>query len=101
MGGVIDAVGNTRRTLEYIRRAGIDETKVQLVANQHGRPKELSVAQAEDALRVKIAHFIPDDPKTQNHALNSGIPAIIECPRSKLAKAIRKLASVVSHQTDG
>lgn len=92
---------NTRRTLEYLRKAGIDENRVQLIANQSGRQKELSVAQAEDALCMKIAHFIPDDPKAQNHALNSGIPAVIESPRSRLAKAITKLAAVRSHNRGG
>ena len=85
---------NTRRTVEFLRQAGVDKDKLQLVANQSGRPKELSAAQAEDALGAKIAYFIPDDPKTQNHSLNSGVPAIMESPRSKLARAIRQLTSV-------
>jgi pilus assembly protein CpaE len=89
---------NTRRTLEFLRRAGIDDQKVHLVANQAGRAKELSAAQAEDALQREIGYFIPDDPKTQNHALNSGVPAVIDNPRSKLAKAIKQLTSVRSHK---
>jgi pilus assembly protein CpaE len=89
---------NARRTLEYLRQAGIDEQRVQLVANQSGRPKELSVAQAEDALRMKITHFIPDDPKAQNHALNSGVPAVIDNPRSRLSKAIKQLTTVRSRK---
>ncbi len=85
---------NTRRTLEFLRRAGIDEQRVKLVANQVGRSKELSVAQAEEALRAKIAHFIPDDPKAQNLALNAGVPAVVAYPRSKLAKAMHQLTAV-------
>ncbi len=82
---------NTRRALEFLQNAGIDDHKLKLVANQSGRSKELSVAQAEEALRMKITCCIPDDPKTQNHALNAGVPAVVDNPRSKLAKAIKQL----------
>jgi pilus assembly protein CpaE len=86
------ALRNTRRTLEYMQKAGIDLDKVQLVANQYGRPKELSISQVESALRAKTQHYLPDDPRTVIHSLNCGVPALVESPRSKLSRAIRKLA---------
>jgi pilus assembly protein CpaE len=87
------ALRNTRRTLDYLQKAGIDRDKVQLVANQYGRPKELSLGQVEEALKMKTLHYVPDDPRTVVHSLNCGVPAIVGNPRSKLAKAIWKLAS--------
>lgn len=87
---------NARRTIEFLTHAGIDEHKLKLVTNFTGRPKELTVAQAEDALQMKITHFIPDDPKAQNQSLNSGVPVVIGSPRSKIAKAIQQVATVIS-----
>ncbi len=84
---------NARRTLDYLDKVGIDRDKFQLVANQQGRPKELAVEQAEDALGTKISHLIPEDAKTVIMALNHGAPAVLEYPRSKLSKAIKNMAA--------
>lgn len=87
------ALRNARRTLDYLQSVGVDRDKFQLVVNQFGRPKELQPEQAEEALSMKIAHFVPDDPKSVVLSFNRGVPVISESPRSKLAQAIRKLAA--------
>src|SRR5690606_38635171 len=48
------ALRNTRRTLEYLDREGIDLNRVQIVVNQYGRPKEIAVSQAEKVLDRKL-----------------------------------------------
>ena len=94
-----NALKNARRALDFLQRAGIDESKLQVVANQHGRPRELSTAQAEEALRMKISHFIPDDPRTLIHSLNCGSPAVMGSPRSRFSRAVQQLAGQIDRAT--
>lgn len=94
------ALRNTRRALEYLAQAGIDPDRIQLVASQHGRSRELSPAQVEEALCLKIAHYIPDDSKTALQTVNLGRPAVIEAPKSKLARAVRKIAESATEAVD-
>jgi pilus assembly protein CpaE len=83
---------NTRRLLEHLTDLGIRRDLVHLVANRCGQPKELPPAKAEDALGVKIYHYIPDEPRIINKANNNGIPAVIEDPNAGVCKSIRQLA---------
>lgn len=87
---------NTNRVLEYLRSAGIDDRKIRLVINRHRQPKELSVAEAEEALGQKLSCFVPDDPRAVNQSNNSGVPVVTGWPRSKVAKSLTSLAESVN-----
>ena len=63
---------NVRRSLEHLEAAGIDREKVRLVVNRSGQPQEVPRAKAEEALGMKIAHFVPEDAKTVNRSNNHG-----------------------------
>tara|TARA_R110002072_G_scaffold13481_2_gene56883 strand:- start:88001 stop:89140 length:1140 start_codon:yes stop_codon:yes gene_type:complete len=84
---------NTRRTVEYLERNGVESGRIELVANRCGQSRQLSQAQAEDALKRPIQHLIPDDPKRVIHAMNCGVPVVLESPSSKVSRRIRILAS--------
>jgi pilus assembly protein CpaE len=90
-----------RRVLEHLERLGLDQDRVRLVVNRYGQPKEVPAAKAEEALGIKIAHFIPDDPKTVNRANNNGVPVVIESPSAKVARCVAKLAVSVNGQHKG
>ncbi|MBV8266470.1 MAG: hypothetical protein JO252_09110, partial [Planctomycetaceae bacterium] len=93
---------NARRTLEYLEPLGIARDKVRLVANRYGQPKEVPYAKVEEALAMKIAHFIPDDPRTVNRANNNGVPIVLEAPSTKISRSVTKLAiSVNGRHTNG
>jgi MinD-like ATPase involved in chromosome partitioning or flagellar assembly len=49
-------------------------------------------------LGVKIAHYIPDDPKTVNRANNNGVPLILEAPSARVSRSVLKLAASVNGQ---
>jgi pilus assembly protein CpaE len=89
---------NTQRTLEHLRQLQIHRDRVKVVVNRYGQPQELPVGKAEEALSVKVAHFIPDDPKTINRANNNGIPAILYAPAAKVSKSVYQLAASVNGQ---
>ncbi len=87
---------NTQRTLDYLGQLGIGGDRVRLVVNRHGQAKEVPAAKAEEALGVKIFHYVPDDPKTINRANNNGVPVVLESPSAKVAKSVMALAASVN-----
>ncbi len=95
-------VRNGRRALDHLERLGIDKKRIQIVVNRYGQPKEVPAAKAEEALGVKILHYIPDDPKTVNRANNNGVPVVLEAPSATVSKNVTKLAiSVNGRHTAG
>ena len=95
------ALRNARRTLDHFEELGIDQEKVRLVINRYGQAKEVPAARAEQALGVKIFHYVPDEPKTVNRANNNGVPLVLEAPSAKVSKSVAKLAASVNgrHRT--
>jgi pilus assembly protein CpaE len=89
---------NTQRALEHLDQIGVARDRVRLVVNRYGQPKELPASKAEDALGMRIAHYVPDDPRTVNRANNNGVPLILEAPSSRITKSVLKLAASVNGQ---
>ena len=83
---------NARRALEHLARCDVPRDKVRLVVGRHGQPQEVPYAKAEEALGLKVAHFIPEDAKAINRANNHGVPVVLEAPTSKAAKSYLQLA---------
>jgi len=90
------ALRNTRRTLEYLEREGLDLARVQIIVNQYGRPKEIAVGQAEKVLDRKLSLFVPFDQRMAVSSLNRGVPVSWECPKSKIGAAVAKIAEQIS-----
>jgi pilus assembly protein CpaE len=87
---------NARRTIEYLERLGVDRDHLRLVVNRYGQAKEVPYAKAEEALGLKIFHYVPEDPKAVNRANNNGVPVVIESPSAKVARSLTKLAESVN-----
>lgn len=86
------ALRNIRRTLEYLMDNGVASDRIDLVLNQHGRPGELSLQQAEKALGLKVSFVVPDDPKVVITAADRGVPVLLDQRRSRFARAVRRAA---------
>jgi pilus assembly protein CpaE len=84
---------NVRCTLDYLDQLDVPLDRVRLVANRYGSAREVPASKAEQALRMKIAHYIPDDPGTVNRAGNNGVPVVIESPRAKVSRSLTDLAA--------
>lgn len=89
---------NAKRALDHMKDLGIDLTRVRLVVNRYGQPKEVPAAKAEEALGLKITYYIPEDSKTVNRSNNNGIPVVLEAPSAKVSKSVIKLAFSVNGQ---
>ncbi len=87
---------NTHRALEHLERLGVDRDRIYLIVNRYGQPKEIPFSKAEEALGMKIFHYVPDDPKAINRANNNGVPVVTESPSSRVAKSLTKLAQSVN-----
>jgi pilus assembly protein CpaE len=87
---------NGRRALDYLEQAGVGLDRVQVVANRYGQPKEIPARKAEEALGRKIAHYVPDDPKTVNRANNSGVPAVLESPSAKVSRSLARMTMSIN-----
>ncbi len=59
-------------------------------------PRKCPIAKAEEALGLKIFHYVPDDPKSVNRANNNGVPVVTESPSTRVAKSVTKLAISVN-----
>jgi pilus assembly protein CpaE len=92
---------NTRKALDNLDQLQISRQRVCPIVNRYGQPQELPAAKAEEALGVKIAHYIPDDPKTVNRANNNGIPAVLEAPSAKVSKSVLQLATQLTVSVRG
>jgi pilus assembly protein CpaE len=87
---------NARRTIDHLERFGIDRNKMRIVVNRYGQPKEVPYLKAEEALGLKISHYVPDDAKTVNRANNNGVPLVIDSPSARISKSLTKLAASVN-----
>jgi pilus assembly protein CpaE len=90
------ALRNARRTFDHLEHDGIEGSRFKLVANQHGRPRELTPAQAEEVLGRPLDHLIPYEPKAAIESINLGVPVIQSAPRSPMARALRKLSEEIA-----
>jgi pilus assembly protein CpaE len=97
------ALRNTRRALDHLEQLGIDKNRLRLVVNRYGQPREVPAVKAEEALGVKIFHYVPDDPKAVNRANNNGVPFVLEAPSAKVSKSVSRLAMSINgaHKTNG
>jgi pilus assembly protein CpaE len=87
---------NARRALEHLERSGVPPDRFRLVVNRYGQPKEVPAAKAEEALGIKIFHYVPDEPRTVNRANNNGVPVVLEAPSAKVSRSVARLAAGVN-----
>ena len=87
---------NVRRTIEFLLKLNVTPEKIRIVVNRHGQPQEVPSAKAEEALGMKISHFIPDDIKAVNRANNHGVPLVLDVPSAKISKCLLQLAQSVT-----
>ena len=66
------------------------------MVNRFGQPKEVAAAKAEEALDMKIFHYVPNDPRAVIRANNNGIPFVLEAPLSKVSRSVNRLAMSVN-----
>lgn len=92
----VPAVRLTRRLVGKLAVAPAD--KLVLVANRYGQAGHLNWKKVEEALKVPVKEWIPDDPAGVNAALTAGEPLAVVARGSGVAKSARTLARELCKQ---
>jgi pilus assembly protein CpaE len=87
---------NARRVMDRFATLGIGAERIRLVVNGYGQGRQLRPAQAEEALAMKIAHYLPNDPVRVNRAINHGVPVVLHRPWATISRRLRDLAMSVN-----
>jgi pilus assembly protein CpaE len=86
------SIRNARRIFERYCDIGMDPGKFRFVVNRFGQSRQLSTAQAQEALGAKLQILLPDDPTNMNAAINSGQPIVLKKPRCRLSRRLVELS---------
>jgi pilus assembly protein CpaE len=100
----VPTVRNVRRCLNLFHQLGYSPEKVRLVVNRHERKTKVRTQDLEETAQTKVFWEIPNDYKTVIAAIDAGVPAVIQAPRSKLSQSIEELAGQllkISVETSG
>src|SRR5437879_146035 len=87
----IPSIKNVKLGLQTLRLLNVPASKVHFVLNRANSKVRLEIAEVEKALQLKADGFIPSDiivPRT----VNRGIPAVIDAPKSEVARSFERLA---------
>jgi pilus assembly protein CpaE len=84
---------NARRGLDHLAQLGVGRDRVRVVVNRYGQAKEMPAHKTEEALGLRIFHYVPEDAKTINRANNNGVPAVLENPAARVSRSIVQLAT--------
>ena len=85
-----------RGALDHLDQLGVARDAVRVVVNRYGRANEIPAGKAEEALGVKIAHYVPEDAKSVNRANNNGVPVVRESPSARVSRSLAQLAASVN-----
>lgn len=94
----IPTIRNVSRYLDIFERLEIDPGKTHLVVNRFHKRSRVNLKDIEQALGVETFWAIPNDYDAMSLAIDQGIPAVIESPKSKVAQSYKDLAIHLSER---
>lgn len=93
-------IHNTRKYLNYLNQIGIKKDKIKLIVNRHLKKGDITIEDAEKALKHPVSFMIPNEYEIAMTALNKGMPISSYSAKSKLNQSIRDIAaSTIKAQT--
>lgn len=91
----IPSIKNVKLGLQTLRMLSIPEYKLKLVLNRANSKVRLDVGEVERTLGLKADSLIPSDILVPQ-SVNKGTPAVLDAPKSPVAKAFEQLADLYS-----
>lgn len=88
----VPTVRNVRRCLTLFDQLGYTQEKVKIIVNRHQKRSKVTAEDLEETAETKIFWSIPNDYKPLIASIDSGVPAIIQSPKSKVSRAIEDLS---------
>jgi pilus assembly protein CpaE len=95
----VPTVRNVRRCLNLFQQLGYPQEKVRLTVNRWEKKTKVRTEDLEEAAHIKVFWEIPNDYKTVISAIDAGVPAVLQAPRSKLSQSIEELAAQLLKMT--
>jgi pilus assembly protein CpaE len=92
----VPSARNAERFVGAMRRMGVDPDSIKVVVNRFERNAELSPADVETALGLRIAWTIPNDFKTTLAAINYGEPVVLRSPRAEISGSLGGLVKLLN-----
>ena len=87
----IPNIKNVKIGLQTLRLLDIPVSKLKLVLNRANTKVKLDVGEVERTLQMKADSLVPSDIVVPQ-SVNKGIPAVLDAPKSGVAKALEQLA---------
>jgi len=89
----IPSIKNVRVGVGYLRLLNIPVSKLRLVVNRANSRVRLDVGEVERTLQLRADCLVPSDILVPQ-SVNKGVPAVIDAPRSNVAKSFEGLADL-------
>jgi len=88
----------TRQYMRLLLDAGVEARSISVVANRYGQARQLAWRVAQEALKVTVRAWLPDDPASMNRALGEGKPLVRVASGAKLTRELATLAAALRAQ---
>ena len=88
-------VRNAMTVLAHFRELDYPSGKVRLIVNRHQRKTRVGLEGIQQTVGTDVYWKIPNDFKTMSAAIDSGIPAVLQSSRSKVARSFEELATAL------
>ncbi|HKN38069.1 MAG TPA: P-loop NTPase, partial [Acidimicrobiia bacterium] len=89
----IPNIKNVKLGLQTLRLLNIPVSKLKLVLNRSNSKVKLDIGEVERTLQMKADALIPSDILVPQ-SVNKGVPAVVDAPKSGVAKAMDQLANL-------
>jgi pilus assembly protein CpaE len=90
----IPNIKNVKLGLQTLRLLNTPMSKIKLVLNRANSKVKLDVSEVERALAVKADCLVPSDIVVPQ-SVNKGVPAVLDAPKSGVAKSLAQLADLL------
>ena len=91
----IPAIKNVKIGLQVLRLLDMPVSRVKLLLNRANAKVKLDVGEVEKTLQIKADVLLPSDILIPQ-SVNKGNPAVLEAPKSTVAKAVEQLAELIT-----
>lgn len=96
----IPGIRSTNRALKVFNRLGYPRKKVHLVVNRWSKTIDVQLQKVETHLDEQMIGLIPNDYRKVMDSINLGQPIVQSDPSSKIASEIKRIAALVTGDSD-
>lgn len=91
----VPSVKNVRLALDTMARVGINQDKTKVILNRVNSEGALDKNIALKTINHEVLAELPSDGKSVMHALNKGVPFILDAPSAPISQAVKHLAELI------